>query len=111
MNVALAVVGAVLENVAEHRFERGEAGAAGDHQEWAGAAAVDELADGAFDAEQGAVCQGGSCGWLAGRGKANLRNAGRRLAGASKQTLCESATRHAADVQLEEIAVMGRARD
>src|SRR3984957_14142933 len=84
MNVALAVVGAVLENMAEHRFERGEAGAAGDHQEWTRAAAVDELADGPFDAEQGAVCQGGSGGWLAGRRMAAPRIAARRMAGPSK---------------------------
>ncbi len=69
VDVSAATFSAVLQDVPEHRLERREAGAAGNHEEGAGAAAVDELADGAFDSKQGAVGEGIAGRLYAGRSK------------------------------------------
>ena len=91
MDVAPA---AGLEGVAQHRLQRREAGATGDHQHRTLSLAVAELADGSFDPQQ--------------RSDRQLCIA--RAAG-PEQPLGETAATHPPHVQLEELAVVRGARD
>ena len=75
--------------MAQHRLQRREAGAAGDHEHRARALAVAELSDRPLDAQQ--------------RPRRERRSA---LGRAAEQALGEAAAGHAAHVQLEERAVV-----
>src|SRR6202042_1676798 len=70
----------VLEDMAQHRLQRCEPRAAGDEQQRFRAGSIDELADGALDAQQGARTQ------------------------LLEEPLGEAAARYVARVQLDEIS-------